>query len=120
MSADESLFLDSPLTDIFIDVEKVSCLYPPRGLLLLFTHLERHWLPCDRPMTQPYTSAARFRPRSLATVQNRIAQAAIFFRNLDLDLFSPGVFDHIRASNRGGLVVSLLITTFTNLPFNRI
>ena len=41
-------------------------------------------------------------------------------KELDLGLFYPGVFDHIKASNRGGLVVSLLITTFTNLPFNRI
>ena len=97
-------------------VEKASCLYPPRGLLLLSTHLERHWLPGDRPMTQRFVS----RPRSLATVQNRIAQAATFFRNLDLGFFYPGVFDHVKASNRGGLVVSLLITTFTNLPFNRI
>jgi hypothetical protein len=60
------------------------------------------------------------RPRSLATVRNRNAQAATFFRNLNLGLFSPGVFDHVKASDRDSLVVSLLFTTFTNLPFNTI
>ena len=95
-------------------VEKVSCLYPPRGLLLLFTHLERHWLAGDRPMTQRLVS----RPRSLATVQNRNAQAATLFRNLDLGLVYLSVFDHVKVSNRGGLVVSLLFTKFMNLPFN--
>ena len=58
--------------------------------------------------------------RSLATVQNCIAQAVNFFRNIELGPFCPGVYDHVKASNRGGLVVSLLIAAFTNLPFNRI
>ena len=78
------------------------------------------WLPCDRPMTQPYTSATRFRLRSLAIVQNRKAQAVSFFRNLDLDLVYPGVLDYVNGSNRGSLVVSLLFTTFTNLLFNTV
>lgn len=70
----------------------------------------------DSALYQRYDS----RPRSLATVQNRIAQAATFFRKLDLGLFYPGVFDHVKASNRGSLVVSLLCTTLMNLPFNTI
>jgi hypothetical protein len=33
-------------------------------------------------------------------------------------LVYPGVFDDVKASNRGSLIVLLLFTTFMNLPFN--
>jgi hypothetical protein len=70
----------------------------------------------DSALYQRYDS----RPRSLATVQNRNAQAATIVRNLDPGLSYPGVFDHVEANSRGSLVVSLLCTTFMNLPFNTI
>ena len=56
------------------------------------TRLGRHWLPDNKPMTQPYQRYDS-RPHSLATVQNRKAQAASFFRNLDLGLVYPVVLD---------------------------
>jgi hypothetical protein len=70
-------------------------------------------------MTQPYQRYDS-RPHSLATVRNRKAQLASFFRNLDLGLVYPGVIDYVNANNQGSLVVSLLFTTFTNLLFNTI